>query len=177
MRKTPLAGCGPDRRAGAALLVASAICLGATVATAAALPACAALGPSCDTSDQGNPADPYRGGTIEGDTYMTSPWTGPLLNYSGGKRYELMHELGCVPREIDVWVAFSEDGIRSGNISPCAGNMCVIQAVDEHKILIKNDTCSDFFLMVAATCRRGDGGATDGGGADAADATADAGGP
>ncbi len=130
---------------------------------------CAALGP-CDTSDVGNPAQKYVEGTVEGGVYMSSPWTGPLLAFPGGKRYELVHGLGCTPRDVQVWVSFSESGTEGSTIAPSAGNMSEVQRIDSEKIILKNDSCTDMFVLVtaSASCSQ-DGGTTN----DAAEAGAD----
>lgn len=93
---------------------------------------------------------------MEAGWYMSSPWSGLLLSFPGGKRYDLVHDLGCVPRDVSCFESFSENGTSTGSIAPAAGNMCLIQSVDSHKIRIKNDSCSDYFVMVTAPdCRDG----------------------
>jgi len=115
------------------------------------LTGCAALG-ACDTSDEGNPVQPYREGTTVGGVYMSSPWNGPLLAFPGGKRYDLYHQLGCTPRLIQLWVSFAEQGAQSGsNVAQSAGNMAIVSFVDSEKLTVKNDTCSDMYLLVTAT--------------------------
>lgn len=155
MQKMPAAGSADPRRL-AALVAASALLL----------QACSNFGPSCSTSDDSNPSDSFTEGTVESGVYMSSPWSGPLLWFPGGKRYDLHHKLGCRPRNISVWVAFSEDGVAAGSMAPAAGNMTVMQQVDDQIIRIKNDTCSDYYLMVTASapdCAAPDRGSSDGG--------------
>ena len=110
---------------------------------------CSSLGP-CDRSDDSNPPDLYDGGTVEDGSYMSSPWTGPFLSFAGGQRYELRHGLGCLPRFLACWASFSSTGISSGSIAPPAGNMCVVQEITDERIVIKNDTCSDMYVLVTA---------------------------
>ena len=117
----------------------------------AAVGGCGQFGPACDTSDNSNPATPYEDGTARDGTYMTSPWTGRLLLFEGGKRFDLHHKLGCTPRHIDMYESFNEQGLAAGTVAPCAGNMCELQRVDQTGILVKNDTCSDFYLLVVAS--------------------------
>lgn len=112
---------------------------------------CSQFGPSCDTSDNSNPPTVYTQGTVSDGTYMSSPWTGRLLMFQGGKRYNLHHKLGCAPRSIQMYESFNELGLSAGTVAPCAGNMCLLQRVDQTGILVKNDTCSDFFLLVVAS--------------------------
>jgi hypothetical protein len=123
---------------------------------------CSALS-DCDTSDDGNPPDPYYSGTTVEGSYMSSEWTGPLLPFTGGKRYDFYHGLGCAPMHIECWVSFNANGIENGSIAPPAGNMCVIQDINDEYIRIKNDTCSEMYVMLTAstpTCDQ-DAGATD----------------
>jgi hypothetical protein len=112
---------------------------------------CSQFGPSCDTSDDGNPADHYNEGAVTNGTYMSTPYTGPLLMFEGGKRYYLHHKLGCTPQMIQMFESFTENGLSAGTMAPCAGNMCELQRVDQTGILVKNDTCSDFYLLVVAS--------------------------
>ncbi|PKN50142.1 MAG: hypothetical protein CVU63_00135 [Deltaproteobacteria bacterium HGW-Deltaproteobacteria-20] len=130
------------------------------------LSACSALG-SCDRSDDGNPDDPYYDGTTVDGSYMSSEWTGPLLPFTGGKRYKLYHGLGCTPRMLECWASFNANGIDDGSIAPPAGNMCVVQDITDKFIVIKNDTCSDMYVLVAAwapSCEEDAGTSGDGGG-------------
>lgn len=150
MPKMLAAGFPPDRRA---VLVFSVLALGA-LATCG----CSQVAQTCDTSDNGNPSDVYDGGTVQGGTYMSSPWVGPLLHFPGGKRYDLVHRLGCTPRDVSVWLAFSQGGTSGGDLAPSAGNMSLVQVIDDKVVRIKNDTCSDFYVLVTASCG-GSGGA------------------
>ena len=132
--------------------------LGACVALALSISglSCSSLS-SCDTSDEGNPEVPYYDGTTVDGSYMSSDWTGPLLPFTGGKRYEFHHGLGCTPYEIACWVSFSPDGVKNGSIAQSSGNLCVVQEVNDKVILVKNDTCSDMYVMVTASASCGSG--------------------
>jgi hypothetical protein len=131
---------------------------------------CAQLGPTCSTGNADNPPDRFTGGSVSGNIYMSSPYSGPLLWFPGGKRYEIEHKLGCAPQIVMLYEAFAEQGTAAGSLAPCAGNMCLLQGVDRNIILIKNDTCSDFFVLVTATasCADADAGAGDAAGLDGA---------
>lgn len=110
---------------------------------------CSALGP-CDTSDDGNPPDPYYDGTTVDGSYMSSEWTGPLLPFTGGKRYDFYHGLGCTPRSMECWVSFSAEGVQNGSLAQSSGNLCVIQEANDEFIRVKNDTCSEMYVLVTA---------------------------
>jgi hypothetical protein len=137
----------------------AAIAMGACL-VAFGSPACS---PACNTTDAANPAERYDGGAVTGGQnryYVSSDWNAGLLHFPGGKRYELVHHLGFTPAEVSVYVSFA------GNNEPltlCAGNTCVIQAVKDDAIIIKNDTCSEFWVRVVASGvspTSGDAGAT-----------------
>ncbi|PIE05934.1 MAG: hypothetical protein CSA75_02155 [Sorangium cellulosum] len=48
-------------------------------------------------------------------------------------------------------VSFSAEGIVNGSIAQSAGNLCIIQHVDEELIRVQNDTCSDMYVLVTAS--------------------------
>jgi hypothetical protein len=111
-------------------------------------PAC---GPACNTTDAANPAERYEGGAVTGGQnpyYVSSDWAAGLLHFPGGKRYELVHHLGFKPAEVSVYVSFGEN---DEPVTPCSGNTCVIQAVKDDVIIVKNDTCSEFWVRVVAS--------------------------
>jgi hypothetical protein len=132
----------------------------AMVALTASASGCSVLS-TCDMSDE--PAQVYTGGMTVGGYYMSSPWEGPLLSFPAGKRYELVHGLGCTPWEVHVELSFSEQGAAgSSSVAPSAGNMSILERIDDKVIVVKNDTCSDMYLLVTAAapdCSLVDGGA------------------
>lgn len=82
--------------------------------------------------------------------YETSPPEGPLLPFEGAAYYHVHHGLGVVPYQISIGLSFNErplDGLNGGE-APSAGNQTVILSADCDEVLIKNDTCSDFFMRV-----------------------------
>jgi hypothetical protein len=127
---------------------ACAVVVVGAFAVAIGSPACS---PACDTTDAANPAQRYEGGAVTGNAnpyYASSDWSAGLLPFPGGKRYELAHHLGFVPSEFTVYVSFAD---KDDPVTPCSGNTCVIQAVTNDAITIKNDTCSDFWVRVVAS--------------------------
>ena len=68
----------------------------------------------CDRSAEGNPVVRYTEGTVDNNVYMSSPWDGELLYFSGGMRYELEHKLGETPRWIASYLSFSREGTKDG---------------------------------------------------------------
>jgi hypothetical protein len=130
------------------------------------------LGPTiCDRSIGSNPARNYCGGTTYDGVYETTPWSGfdknkvPItwLPWRGGQHYTLLHGLGCVPTDINAYLAFSEKGLSvetdagpADVTSNASGDSFGIIEVDNERIVIGNDSCVDFFIRVTASgCERG----------------------
>ncbi len=130
--------------------LSSCICVWVLLALTSSTFGCSAVS-SCDTSNEGNPPDPYHDGATVDGYYMSSDWSGPLLPFTAGKRYELYHGLGCTPAHLSCMVSFSAEGIVNGSIAQSAGNLCIIQHVDEELIRVQNDTCSDMYVLVTAS--------------------------
>jgi hypothetical protein len=108
---------------------------------------------SCDTDPKDNPPQIYAAGTASGDVYETSPSTGGLLQFPGGKQYFLQHHLGFTPAVLTIFFGFDANG---DDLAPCAGNSCVVHCVNSELIWIQNDTCADFLLRVVANARSTD---------------------
>lgn len=111
---------------------------------------------ACDTSDDGNPPIAYEGGTTTEDgLYYSSPWNGGWLHFPGGKRYDLVHNLGFQPQEVGIFLSFSENGVgndgQGSSAAPSAGNSSPVQLVNDEIVRIKNDTCSEFWVRVTAS--------------------------
>jgi len=128
---------------------AAAVAAIGLAASAAVLGGCAELS-ACDTSNDSNPVQLFEEGITDGRFYMSSDWDGPLLSFPGGKRYQLMHHLGCRPANVSFFVSFSENGVGDANVAPSAGNMTIMQEITDEFIVVKNDTCSDMYLLVTA---------------------------
>lgn len=106
--------------------------------------------PPCNTTD----SDPVRYGagsvSADGTTFTTSPWEGPYLDFPPGRRFQLEHHLGVAPPIVVTYLALDEYPLSGGNTSESAGNQAVIERVDDEIIQIRNDTCAEFWLRVAA---------------------------
>lgn len=78
--------------------------------------------------------------------WESTPWTGvPWLSYPGGGRLTLEHGLGRVPRLIQVYISFANDGAGAG---PTAGDLSRIKAVDDKIVTLENGTEQDYFVRV-----------------------------
>ena len=124
--------------------------------------------PACDTSDDANPAIAYEAGTAVNGFYSSSSSHGPLLDFSGGFRYDLYHHLGFEPIQVQMYWSLKEGGIGwdvqtadKSNLSPAAGNSALIQLKNDQFIRVKNDSCAEYWLLVVAS---GDPREVDGGG-------------
>lgn len=115
------------------------------IAVGVAVPGC---GAACDRKNESNPPIPFREGTSNGTEYETASAGGPHLFFPGGRRYALVHGLTPPPTAgtISIRLAFAEDG----SLADTAGNQVVIQEITEEHVLVKNDTCADFYLYVHA---------------------------
>ena len=111
-----------------------------------------AIGPtSCDRSAETNMPILYTEGSVEGGIYMTSPWDGELLDFPGGRRYQLEHQLGAVPRFFQAYLSFNPTGILDGGtVAPAAGNQVEVNDVTDTSIVVINGSCVDYWLLMVA---------------------------
>ena len=124
----------------------------ALAASATLAQGCAAA-QTCDTSIADNPASRYVQGTVSGGAapmYASSPWNANWLDFEGGKRYELVHGLGFAPANVAVYLAFSSNGTKDGDVAMSAGDSADIELVDDRAIRVQNNSCSEFWLRVTA---------------------------
>jgi hypothetical protein len=153
--------------------------LGVIAVFSASISVVSACNSGCDTSDDGNPPERYLGGVIIDGVYWSAPYGSEWLHFPGGKRYEIVHHLGVCPV---AWpqctISFAAGGVGptfNGNTATTAsGNVCEIQQVNEDSVIIKNATCSEFWVLVTVDGRNGTF-LCDGGVAPLADASADGG--
>jgi len=81
------------------------------------------------------------------------PWSGPWLDFPPGRTYRFIHHLGGIPRDPEYWFSFNPNPIPqgAGNTSGFvagAGNQGTWQSMTADHADIRNDTCSDVFLLV-----------------------------
>ena len=139
--------------------------LGRTTILVAALCAFAVHVPACGSQCDRHPAEPpveFKDGVTDqsAHVYMSSsnannPWEGQWLDFPPGRTLRFPHHLGGVPRGIQCWFAFSPNPLTDNNgqgatsgFVPGAGNQCTIEANTEEHFDIRNDTCSDVYVMV-----------------------------
>jgi len=132
-----------DRRAAAAPPPAARR-LAAGFGAAAAL-ACAGCG--CG-KEYGDPVVWLDGNTV-GNQYESSPMAGPWLDFPGGRRYRLVHDLGRVPTEVTAYLSFEAND--PANFTTSAGNSALFEQVTDGYVDVHNDGCPDFYLRVVAS--------------------------
>jgi hypothetical protein len=123
---------------------------------------------ACDTDDEVNPPERYEGGTAVNGYYFSSSAHEHLLHLPGGKRYDIFHQLGFEPIQVQLYWSFAETGIGTdaqgsdrSSLTLAAGNSALIQLKNDAYIRVKNDSCAEFWLLVVAS---GDPHEMDGGG-------------
>jgi hypothetical protein len=104
--------------------------------------------------------------------YETAPANGAFMPFEGGTVWHLHHGLGRVPTSVQVYTSFTDHPNlpNAGGSSPGAGNETLILQVTDQDVVVKNDTCSGFYVRVVVTADV----PLDAGTADAADAAASA---
>ena len=129
----------------------AAIFFVAFAALAAGAIGCDRSGPfTCDRSVEGNPPVRYTEGEVVDGVYMSSPWEGELLFFPGGMHFLIEHKLGVEPRWINSYLSFDRNGTKTSSLAPAAGNQVVILEVDALTVMLANDSCVDYWLLVTA---------------------------
>jgi len=87
-------------------------------------------------------------------TYESAPWGGPLDAFPAKTALVFRHELGFTPLHVEPLLSFSKDGTHGaegGSVALSAGNQTLIDCVDSHVIIVRNDTCEKgFYIRVEA---------------------------
>ena len=94
-------------------------------------------------------------GKTVGNTYISAPndgpregpTHGPWAHFPPARTLTFEHHLGAAPPDIDIWLAFHDQGI----LAPSAGNLSLLEYVDAQIIQIKNDTCSEVWVWLVAS--------------------------
>lgn len=119
---------------------------------APALSALAACQPCDPSSDR--PPEPFEGGVSdpEAGVYESSAVGGSYLPFGPGQSYSFAHGLGTTPRGLSAFLSISAcplcEGADVGFFASAAGNEVVWEAADAEHVVVRNDTCADFFVRV-----------------------------
>ena len=104
----------------------------------------------CDRSIEGNPPVLYTEGTASEGIYRSSEPDGELLYFPGGMHYALEHKLGERPDYYHFYLSFSRYGTSDDTLAASAGNQAEIVHVDETRIVVRNGSCADYWLLAVA---------------------------
>jgi hypothetical protein len=124
-------------------------------AAAAAASGCdivTSVGPrTCDREEEDNPPVPYRGGTVDGGIYQSSPWDKDLIWFPGGMQVRFEHGLGAMPRSWTAYLSFEPNGTQGGgSMAPAAGNQVELVEMDDEALTVRNSSCAEYYLLVTA---------------------------
>ena len=107
--------------------------------------------PTCERSIEENPPVLYTEGVVTDGVYATSAADGELLHYPGGMHYELAHGLGRVPTTTQFLLSFDRYGTRDdGSLAEATGNQAEIVRVDAETLVVKNNSCVEYWLLAIA---------------------------
>jgi len=116
------------------------------------------IGPATCSRPETDEPRPYKGGFIDGDTYMSADWSEELLHFPGGAYYDIFHELGERPNGVQFYLSFNDDGVTDGDsLTQAAGNQVELRFIDEEKLTVLNGTCAEYYLLVIAWVDRSSG--------------------
>jgi hypothetical protein len=92
-----------------------------------------------------------KDGIKDGTTYESASPNGPFLDFPPATTIRFFHGLKvnghkAHPTVMQVMLAFSP----YGSLAPSAGNESIIETIDDDKVDVKNDTCSDFNIWFVA---------------------------
>lgn len=116
----------------------------ASVALVLASVACNSLG-NCPAGKSDITVDTGTTDREERIYYSAPPW-GPLDRYPARTTLHFIHELGFTPFP-HTYVSFTSEG---SDFSENTGNQARLKCVDDHEIVVENDTCEDFYVLVMA---------------------------
>ena len=124
----------------------------AALALALAVTGCETFQPiTCDRDPESNPEVTFTGGESANGVYESAPWDGELLNFPGGMRYEIVHDLGREPTWVELYLSFDRYGTTDGGkVAQAAGNQAVVVGADRSSIHVVNDTCVAYWVRVVA---------------------------
>jgi len=73
----------------------------------------------------------------------------PYTHFPANRSITFHIGLVDTPTEIHMSLSFRKD--RDATLAPCAGNQCLIKRYSKDEILIRNDTCSEFWVWLTAS--------------------------
>lgn len=90
----------------------------------------------------------------EAKTFESVAWDGPLDHFPAKTALAFEHDLGFTPLHVEPILSFTPEGTNDadgGSVALSAGNQTLVDCVDSHVIVIRNDTCEkSFYIRVVA---------------------------
>ncbi len=77
--------------------------------------------------------------------WESAPWNSRWIPFPGRGQVLVEHSLNRVPRVVQCYLAFVQDGT---NPVLAAGDLCRIAHIDEQSVTVWNDTNGQYFLRV-----------------------------
>jgi hypothetical protein len=114
----------------------------------------------CGIQCDRNPNEPpvvYREGIFDRvhETYASADFDGPFLDFPPGRTYRFYHQLGGKPEIVQAWLSFAESPTQGGDnkegFVETAGNQVTYEQVTCDYIDVRNDTCADVRIRIAAS--------------------------
>ena len=87
--------------------------------------------------------------------WESSPPDGPFLAFEGNADYHFQHKLGARPYAWTIDLSFSDRPEIQGNggSAPTAGNLALVLRTTEDEIVVKSDTCANYFIRIVVFAR------------------------
>jgi hypothetical protein len=73
----------------------------------------------------------------------------PYTHFPPNRSITFHIRLVDIPTDIHTFLSFRKD--RDATLAPCAGNQCLIKHYSRDEIVIRNDTCSEFWVLLTAS--------------------------
>ena len=114
------------------------------------MPGCG-IGPDTCSRPESDLPTAYKGGSVTGGTYMSSPWDGDLLHFPGGAYYNVFHRLVRRPSTLNFYLSFERNGITDASVAQAAGNQVEVKWSDCASFTIVNGSCAEYWLLAVAS--------------------------
>jgi hypothetical protein len=109
---------------------------------------------SCDPSAVNRTRE--QGRLIDADTWESTPFEAPWLEYTGNRTINFNTELlgNRLPSEVIVYISAEEQPLSSGSFTIAGGNVADIFGVRPGGLSVRNNTCAAYFMRVVVRAPR-----------------------
>ena len=92
----------------------------------------------------------FKGGSTNasGTVYESARVDGEYLHFPRGREYALHHGLQGVPNSFKAFLSFTPEPLLGSGFTESAGNQVVYEEVSDEIVIVRNDTCAEFYLRV-----------------------------